>query len=151
MTVAALLVSTAACTEESQPAEPTAQESRPVTGEVVFTTGMSGYQESMTDPSFARQLITFTAPHAQALEDFWWAPAPKHLLQGVAPAQMAQAPNDPEPEIDPDRAICGGAAGLDLFIPGAKVGQHHLNGFGGGGGGSVVLRRVVGATPPRAS
>ena len=35
----------------------------PVTGEVVFTTGMSGYQESMTDPSFARQLIAFTAPH----------------------------------------------------------------------------------------
>ena len=34
-----------------------------MTGEVVFTTGMSGYQESMTDPSFARQLITFTAPH----------------------------------------------------------------------------------------
>ena len=34
-----------------------------VTGEVVFTTGMSGYQESMSDPSFARQLITFTAPH----------------------------------------------------------------------------------------
>ncbi len=36
---------------------------RDVTGEVVFTTGMSGYQESMTDPSFARQLITFTYPH----------------------------------------------------------------------------------------
>ena len=35
----------------------------PATGEVVFTTGMSGYQESMTDPSFARQLITFTYPH----------------------------------------------------------------------------------------
>ncbi len=34
-----------------------------VTGEVVFTTGMSGYQESMTDPSFARQLITFTTAH----------------------------------------------------------------------------------------
>jgi carbamoyl-phosphate synthase small subunit len=34
-----------------------------VTGEVVFTTGMSGYQESMSDPSFARQLITFTHPH----------------------------------------------------------------------------------------
>ena len=34
-----------------------------VCGEVVFTTGMSGYQESMTDPSFARQLITFTVPH----------------------------------------------------------------------------------------
>ena len=35
---------------------------REVTGEVVFTTGMSGYQESMTDPSFHAQLITFTAP-----------------------------------------------------------------------------------------
>jgi carbamoyl-phosphate synthase small subunit len=35
----------------------------PRTGEVVFTTGMSGYQESVTDPSFARQIITFTHPH----------------------------------------------------------------------------------------
>jgi carbamoyl-phosphate synthase small subunit len=34
-----------------------------VVGEVVFTTGMSGYQESMTDPSFAGQLIAFTYPH----------------------------------------------------------------------------------------
>jgi carbamoyl-phosphate synthase small subunit len=33
------------------------------TGEVVFTTGMSGYQESVTDPSFARQIVTFTYPH----------------------------------------------------------------------------------------
>ncbi|MEV4419732.1 glutamine-hydrolyzing carbamoyl-phosphate synthase small subunit [Patulibacter sp. NPDC049589] len=33
------------------------------TGEVVFTTGMSGYQESVTDPSFAGQLIVFTYPH----------------------------------------------------------------------------------------
>jgi carbamoyl-phosphate synthase small subunit len=33
------------------------------TGEVVFTTGMAGYQESVTDPSFARQIITFTYPH----------------------------------------------------------------------------------------
>src|SRR5436189_5229864 len=33
------------------------------TGEVVFTTGMSGYQESVTDPSFRRQIIVFTYPH----------------------------------------------------------------------------------------
>ncbi len=32
-------------------------------GEVVFTTGMAGYQESMTDPSFAGQLIAFAYPH----------------------------------------------------------------------------------------
>jgi carbamoyl-phosphate synthase small subunit len=31
-------------------------------GEIVFTTSMSGYQEAMTDPSYAGQLITFTFP-----------------------------------------------------------------------------------------
>jgi carbamoyl-phosphate synthase small subunit len=31
-------------------------------GEIVFTTSMSGYQEAMTDPSFAGQLLTFTYP-----------------------------------------------------------------------------------------
>jgi carbamoyl-phosphate synthase small subunit len=31
-------------------------------GEVVFTTSMSGYQETVTDPSYAGQLITFTYP-----------------------------------------------------------------------------------------
>lgn len=33
------------------------------TGEVVFTTGMSGYQEVLTDPSFTAQIVTMTAPH----------------------------------------------------------------------------------------
>jgi carbamoyl-phosphate synthase small subunit len=32
------------------------------TGEAVFTTGMSGYQEAVTDPSFAEQIVCFTAP-----------------------------------------------------------------------------------------
>ena len=31
-------------------------------GELVFTTGMTGYQESLTDPSFAGQVLTFTYP-----------------------------------------------------------------------------------------
>jgi carbamoyl-phosphate synthase small subunit len=31
-------------------------------GEIVFTTSMSGYQEAMTDPSYAGQLIAFTFP-----------------------------------------------------------------------------------------
>ena len=31
-------------------------------GEVVFNTGMSGYQEVMTDPSYSGQLVTFTYP-----------------------------------------------------------------------------------------
>ena len=32
-------------------------------GEVCFNTGMTGYQETMTDPSYAGQIITFTFPH----------------------------------------------------------------------------------------
>ncbi len=32
-------------------------------GEVCFTTGMTGYQHTITDPSFANQIITFTFPH----------------------------------------------------------------------------------------
>jgi carbamoyl-phosphate synthase small subunit len=33
------------------------------TGEVVFNTVLSGYQEVLTDPSYAGQIITFTYPH----------------------------------------------------------------------------------------
>ena len=33
------------------------------TGEVVFNTVLSGYQEVLSDPSYAGQIITFTYPH----------------------------------------------------------------------------------------
>lgn len=33
-----------------------------IAGEVVFTTGMTGYQETLTDPSFAGQIVTMTFP-----------------------------------------------------------------------------------------
>ncbi|MGI8458415.1 MAG: glutamine-hydrolyzing carbamoyl-phosphate synthase small subunit [Propionibacteriaceae bacterium] len=32
-------------------------------GEAVFSTGMSGYQETLTDPSYHRQVVVATAPH----------------------------------------------------------------------------------------
>jgi carbamoyl-phosphate synthase small subunit len=32
-------------------------------GEVVFNTAITGYQEILTDPSYARQIVTLTAPH----------------------------------------------------------------------------------------
>jgi carbamoyl-phosphate synthase small subunit len=35
---------------------------RTITGEVVFTTGMTGYQEVLTDPSYCGQIVTMTAP-----------------------------------------------------------------------------------------
>src|SRR6187397_3014177 len=32
-------------------------------GEVVFNTAITGYQEILTDPSYARQIVTLTVPH----------------------------------------------------------------------------------------
>ena len=50
---------------------------------------------TVVDPRTIR--FEFTAPHAQPLDDFWWAPVPKHLLGGVSPAQMTQAPYNRQP------------------------------------------------------
>ena len=33
------------------------------TGEVVFNTAMTGYQEILTDPSYSHQIVTLTYPH----------------------------------------------------------------------------------------
>ena len=32
-------------------------------GEVVFNTALTGYQEILTDPSYAQQIVTLTYPH----------------------------------------------------------------------------------------
>ena len=36
-------------------------------GEAVFATGMTGYQETLTDPSYRRQIVVATAPHILSL------------------------------------------------------------------------------------
>ena len=33
-----------------------------IAGEIVFTTNMTGYQETLTDPSYAGQIVTMTFP-----------------------------------------------------------------------------------------
>jgi carbamoyl-phosphate synthase small subunit len=42
---------------------PAAPAASAAAGEIVFNTAMSGYQEVLTDPSYAGQIITFTNPH----------------------------------------------------------------------------------------
>lgn len=58
---------------------------KPVTGEIVFNTGMSGYQESITDLSYHGQILTFTYPlignygiNAEDIESF--KPAAKAII-----------------------------------------------------------------------
>ncbi len=36
---------------------------RPAVAEVCFNTALTGYQEILTDPSYASQIVTFTFPH----------------------------------------------------------------------------------------
>ena len=49
----------------------------------------------VVDPYTIR--FIFARPHAQALEDFWWAPAPKHLLQNVGAAEMRNSEFNRQP------------------------------------------------------
>ncbi|MGH7463715.1 MAG: ABC transporter substrate-binding protein [Longimicrobiales bacterium] len=39
----------------------------------------------------------FEQPHAQALEDFWWPPLPRHLLENVPAAELRDAPYNRQP------------------------------------------------------
>jgi peptide/nickel transport system substrate-binding protein len=50
---------------------------------------------TVVDPRTIR--FEFTAPHSRPLESFNWAPLPRHLLEGVSPAAMAQAPFNRSP------------------------------------------------------
>lgn len=84
----------------------------PVTAEdVTFTFGRAKAPESasllqsafLADVASAEAIDSFTVrfryarPHAQALEDFGWAPAPKHLLENVPPAELRNAPFNRQP------------------------------------------------------
>lgn len=39
----------------------------------------------------------FVTPHAQALDGFWWPPLPRHLLENIPPAELAQAGYNQQP------------------------------------------------------
>lgn len=60
-------------------------------GEVVFTTGMTGYVESLTDPSYAGQILTFTFPligNYGVPEEKWWESSRIHA-RGVVLSEIS--------------------------------------------------------------
>jgi carbamoyl-phosphate synthase small subunit len=65
------------------------------TGEVVFNTVMSGYQEVITDPSYAGQVITFTYPH---IGNYGVAPdddeSRRPFCRGVVVRDLARRPSN---------------------------------------------------------
>lgn len=70
-------------------------------GEVVFTTGMTGYQETLTDPSFAGQIVTMTYPlignYGINLEDM---ESRKPFLKGFIVREKCDVPNNWRCEMD---------------------------------------------------
>ncbi|HSH44766.1 MAG TPA: ABC transporter substrate-binding protein [Longimicrobiales bacterium] len=68
----------------------------PETGSLIGSAYLGSVESAeVLDPRTIR--FTFTEPHAQALEDFWWAPVPQHLLEETDPAGMANAPFNRQP------------------------------------------------------
>jgi len=75
-------------------------------GEVVFNTVLSGYQEVLTDPSYAGQIITFTTPHignyGVNATDFESA---RLFCRGVVVRELSRRPSNRRAEADLDAML----------------------------------------------
>jgi carbamoyl-phosphate synthase small subunit len=88
---------------------------RPGFGEVVFNTSLTGYQEVITDPSYAGQIVVMTAPqigntgvNVADLE------APRPLCAGLAIRELSLAPSSWRSEGDLDRYLAAhGLLGIE--------------------------------------
>jgi len=87
-------------------------------GEVVFNTVLTGYQEVITDPSYAGQIITFTNPHignygVAAIDD----EARRPFCRGVIVRELARRRSNWRADDDLDAALrrhrVSGIAGID--------------------------------------
>ncbi len=68
----------------------------PASGSLIGSAYLTNVKSAEAVDSYTVK-FTFVQPHAQALEDFWWAPAPKHLLQNVSAQEMRNAPFNRQP------------------------------------------------------
>ncbi len=87
-------------------------------GEVVFNTVLSGYQEVITDPSYAGQIITFTAPHIgnYGVNDYDFESI-RPFCRGVIVREMARRHSNHRAEDSLDAMLrrfgIAGIAGID--------------------------------------
>jgi len=90
----------------------------PAAGEVVFNTALSGYQEILSDPSYAGQIITFTNPHIGNYgvneTDF---ESRRLFCRGVVVRELARRPSNRRSQGDLDAMLrrygTPGIAGID--------------------------------------
>ncbi|MGI9030696.1 MAG: glutamine-hydrolyzing carbamoyl-phosphate synthase small subunit [Ilumatobacteraceae bacterium] len=78
----------------------------PAAGQVVFNTALTGYQEILTDPSYAGQIITFTNPHignyGVNATDF---EARRPFCRGVVMRDLARRPSNRRSQADLDSML----------------------------------------------
>jgi carbamoyl-phosphate synthase small subunit len=86
----------------------------PAFGEVVFTTNLSGYQETFTDPSYLGQIVTMTAPmignygvNAEDME------SERPQVSGVVVRELARHPSNWRSDLSLDQWL--GQAGVPLI------------------------------------
>ena len=87
-------------------------------GEVVFNTSMTGYQEVLTDPSYAGQIVTMTYPHignyGVNLFDF---ESRRPFCRGVVVRELARRRSNQRSEADLDAMLARygipGIGGID--------------------------------------
>jgi peptide/nickel transport system substrate-binding protein len=82
--------------------------------------------------------ITFRLahPHAQALENFVWSPAPRHLLEGVAAEELANAPFNRQP-------VGNGPFRFAQWLPNDRLVLDRNPDFPDGLGGPAEVDRIV--------
>ena len=62
----------------------------PATASMLAESYLSKVDRAQVVDSFTIR-FHFSQPHAQAIQDFWWAPVPEHLLAKIPPAQLRDA------------------------------------------------------------
>jgi carbamoyl-phosphate synthase small subunit len=92
----------------------TPRQIEPAFGEVVFTTNLSGYQETFTDPSYLGQIVTMTAPmignygvNAEDME------SERPQVSGVVVRELARHPSNWRADLSLDQWL--GQAGVPLI------------------------------------
>ena len=94
-------------------------------GEIVFNTALSGYQEIVTDPSYAGQIITFTNPHignygVNATDDESRRP----FCRGMVVRELARRASNRRSEGDLERCSCTTASPASpASTPGGSLGS----------------------------
>ena len=90
----------------------------PATGEVVFNTTLTGYQEVLTDPSYAGQIVCFTYPNRQLRDHRRRQREPAGLLPGLIVRELPPRPSSWRSQRSPrrhssDEQRLPGLAGID--------------------------------------